>query len=237
MSAGKLTLVPTPIGNLDDITLRAINTLKEADLILCEDTRHSGTLLRHHQIENKLQPFHQHNEHKVLERWVGALESGSNLALISDAGTPGISDPGYLLVREAIERQITVEVLPGPTAFVPAIVGSGLSCERFTYLGFPPQKKGRQTFWQSVKEVDHTIVLYESPHRIMKALEEAQEHLGGDRKAALVRELSKLHESYHRGTIDSLIEAGKKEAFKGELVLALEGLGQYYKRMKGSESH
>jgi len=161
--SGKLTLVPTPIGNLDDITLRALSVLKEADVILCEDTRHSGQLLKHHGIENKLSPFHQHNEHKVTERLVEQMQSGTHMALVTDAGTPGISDPGYLLVRASIEAEIQVAVLPGATAVITAIVGSGLPSDRYTYLGFPPQKKGRQTFWKSLEEEAHTMVMYESP--------------------------------------------------------------------------
>lgn len=232
MSTGKLILVPSPIGNLDDISLRAIQVLRSADGILCEDTRHSGKLLKHHEIENKLHPFHQHNEHKVTERWVDAMKGGSQLALLTDAGTPGISDPGYLLVHAAIASDIQVEVLPGATAFVPAVVASGLSCERFLYLGFPPQKKGRQTYWKELEDQPYTMVMYESPHRINKALREALEVLGEDRQAAVVRELSKLHENYHRGSLKTLLELGEQQGYKGEIVLVIEGDRQYQKRLK-----
>jgi 16S rRNA (cytidine1402-2'-O)-methyltransferase len=232
MSGGKLILVPSPIGNLDDISLRAIKVLRSVEGILCEDTRHSGKLLKHHEIENRLHPFHQHNEHKVTERWVEYLKGGAELALMTDAGTPGISDPGYLLVHAAIEAGVQVEVLPGATAFVPAVVASGLSCERFLYLGFPPQKKGRQTFWKELIEQPYTMVMYESPHRINKALKEAIEVLGADRMAAVVRELSKLHESYHRGTLNELLELGEHQGYKGEIVLVIEGDRQYQKRLK-----
>lgn len=232
MSNGKLILVPSPIGNLEDISLRAIHVLGSVEGILCEDTRHSGKLLKHHGIENRLHPFHQHNEHKVTERWIEALKSGVQLALLTDAGTPGISDPGYLLVHAAIEAAIAVEVLPGATAFVPAVVASGLSCERFIYLGFPPQKKGRQTYWKELDGQPYTMVMYESPHRINKALKEAMEVLGSDRQAAVVRELSKLHESYHRGTLQELYDLGESTGYKGEIVLVIEGDRQYQKRLK-----
>jgi 16S rRNA (cytidine1402-2'-O)-methyltransferase len=232
MSGGKLILVPSPIGNLDDISLRAIKVLRSVEGILCEDTRHSGKLLKHHEIENRLHPFHQHNEHKVTERWVESLKGGAELALMTDACTPGISDPGYLLVHAAIEAGVQVEVLPGATAFVPAVVASGLSCERFLYLGFPPQKKGRQTYWKELIEQPYTMVMYESPHRINKALKEAIEVLGADRMAAVVRELSKLHESYHRGTLNELLELGEHQGYKGEIVLVIEGDRQYQKRLK-----
>lgn len=221
--SGKLTLVPTPIGNLDDITLRAIKVLGMVDAILCEDTRHSGKLIQHHGIGNKLQPFHQHNEHKVTERLVGDMQTGTHYALITDAGTPGISDPGFLLVRACIEANIAVECLPGATAFVPAIVGSGFACEKFIYLGFPPQKKGRQTFWLSLAEEQRTMVMYESPHRILKALKEASEVFGSDRRACVVRELTKMFETYHRGTLAELQLEGEATKYKGEIVLVIEG--------------
>jgi 16S rRNA (cytidine1402-2'-O)-methyltransferase len=232
MTSGKLILVPSPIGNLDDITLRALQVLKSAASILCEDTRHSIKLLKHHGIENTLHPFHQHNEHKVTARWITNMKNGDQIALITDAGTPGISDPGYLLVHAAIEAGISVEVLPGPTAFVPAVVASGLSCERFIYLGFPPQKKGRQTFWAGLAEQAYTMVMYESPHRIQKALTEAMGTFGKDRQATVVRELSKLHETYHRGTLADLKALGEDQAYKGEIVLVIEGLKAYEKRLK-----
>ncbi len=230
--AGKLTLVPTPIGNLDDITLRAIKVLGEADAILCEDTRHSGKLLAHHNISNKLQPFHQHNEHKVTDRLVTDMEAGTTYALVTDAGTPGISDPGFLLVRASIEAGIQVEVLPGATAIIPAIIGSGFSSEKYVYLGFPPQKKGRQTFWKELAEESKTMVMYESPHRINKALREALETFGPERQACVAREMSKLYETYHRGTIEELLTLGEEKAYKGEIVLLIEGKNQFEKRMK-----
>ncbi|MDA7744720.1 16S rRNA (cytidine(1402)-2'-O)-methyltransferase [bacterium] len=229
---GKLTLVPTPIGNLDDITLRAIKVLGEADAILCEDTRHSGKLLAHHNISNKLQPFHQHNEHKVTDRLVADMEAGTTYALVTDAGTPGISDPGFLLVRASIEAGIQVEVLPGATAIIPAIVGSGFSSEKYVYLGFPPQKKGRQTFWKELTEEAKTMVMYESPHRINKALREALETFGPERQACVAREISKLYETYHRGTTEELLALGEEKAYKGEIVLMIEGKNQFEKRMK-----
>ena len=230
--AGKLTLVPTPIGNLDDITLRAIKVLGETDAILCEDTRHSGKLLAHLSISNKLQPFHQHNEHKVIDRLVSDLQAGTNYALITDAGTPGISDPGFLLVRACIEANIQVEVLPGATAIIPALVGSGFSSEKYVYLGFPPQKKGRQTFWKELADEAKTMVMYESPHRINKALKEALETFGAERHACVAREISKLYENYHRGTTQELLSIGEEKAYKGEIVLLIEGKNQFEKRMK-----
>ena len=219
----QLILVPTPIGNLDDITLRAIKVLKEVDLILCEDTRHSGKLLQHHGISNKLVPFHQHNEHKVTANLIDQIKSGTRMALITDAGTPGISDPGFLLVRAAIEQNIPVEVLPGATAVIPALVGSGFSSERYVYLGFPPQKKGRQTFWLSLAQEQRTMVMYESPHRILKALKETSEVFGPDRRACVVRELTKMFETYHRGTLSELLLEGESNKYKGEIVLVIEG--------------
>jgi len=219
----KLSLVPTPIGNLDDITLRALQVLKTADAILCEDTRHSKKLMMHYGIDTPLVAFHQHNEHRMLAQFIKQLKEGRHLALVSDAGTPGISDAGYLLVRECIREEILVECLPGATAIIPAIVGSGLPCDRFVYLGFPPQKKGRQTFWRSLTEEGRTMVLYESPHRIQKALEEAREVFGAERQACVVRELTKIYETYHRGTLSELILLGTQTAYKGEIVLVIEG--------------
>lgn len=229
---GKLILVPTPIGNLYDITLRAIEVLKSADVILCEDTRHSARLLQHHAIENKLVSFHQHNEHKVTQKLVEQLSNGVVMALITDAGTPGISDPGFLLVRACIANDIAVEVLPGATAIIPAVAGSGLPCERYTYLGFPPQKKGRQTFWKELTDEQHTMVMYESPHRIQKALKEASEIFGPSRKACVVRELSKVYETYHRGTLEELIALGESTPYKGEIVLVIEGKSHADKKPK-----
>ncbi len=230
-AAGKLTLVPTPIGNLDDITLRALKVLEAANTVLCEDTRHSGKLLAHHGISAPTRAFHQHNEHKVTEALITRLQQGEHMALISDAGTPGISDPGYLLVRACIEHDIEVECLPGPTAMIPAVVVSGLPSERFVYLGFPPQKKGRQTFWQELTEEKRTMVMYESPHRIEKALKEACEVFGEERQAVVVRELTKLHESFHRATLAELADQAQ-QGFKGEIVLIIEGKAHFEKRHK-----
>lgn len=230
MSAGKLILVPTPIGNMDDITIRAIRVLESADAILCEDTRHSGKLLSHNGISNRLIAFHQHNEHKVSERLCQEMQQGATYALITDAGTPGVSDPGYLLLKACLAAEVATEVLPGATAVITALVGSGLPCDRYTYLGFPPHKKGRQTFWKALEAETKTIVLYESPHRIQKALKEASEVLGGDRKACVARELTKKFETYHRGTLEELLAQGEQQAYKGEIVLLIEGAQQHKKR-------
>ena len=229
--AGKLILVPTPIGNLDDITLRALNVLRSADAILCEDTRHSARLFAHHSINTATQAFHQHNEHMVTPAVIERLRQGQKLAMVSDAGTPGISDAGYLLVRECIRNGIAVECLPGATAIIPAVVVSGLPSDKFVYLGFPPQKKGRKTFWDALVHEAHTMVMYESPHRIKKALNEAREALGGERQAVVVRELTKIHESYHRGNLEALCELAQT-GLKGEIVLVIEGSAHYEKRMK-----
>ena len=183
--SGQLFIVPTPIGNLEDITLRAINTLKSVDLILAEDTRTSSFLLKHLQIEKPMRSYHQHNEHKIVEEIVSALDSGKNIALISDAGTPGISDPGFLLIREAIAKQVNVVSLPGATAFVPALVNSGLPCNEFSFYGFLPQKKGRQTRLKMLALEEKTFVVYESPFRLVKLLEEFKEYLGPERKASV----------------------------------------------------
>ena len=218
-----LYLVPTPIGNLDDMTVRAIKILQKVDLILAEDTRTSGHLIKHYQIETRMSSYHAYNEHKKLQDYMNMLKEGINIALITDAGTPGISDPGFLLVRAAIEQNIPVEVLPGATAVIPALVGSGFSSERYVYLGFPPQKKGRQTFWLSLAQEQRTMVMYESPHRILKALKETSEVFGPDRRACVVRELTKMFETYHRGTLSELLLEGEANKYKGEIVLVIEG--------------
>src|SRR5690606_28114282 len=192
--SGILFLVPTPIGNLGDITLRAIDTLRTADLILAEDTRTSGFLLKHLQIEKPLKAYHQHNEHKVLGDVMSMLKDGKNIALISDAGTPGISDPGFLVTREAIRNDIQISCLPGPTAFVPALVNSGFPCNEFVFCGFLPQKKGRQTKLTELAGVERTFILYESPYRLNKLLAELAEHLGETRRASVSRELTKMFE-------------------------------------------
>ncbi len=221
--SGKLYIVPTPIGNLEDMTFRAIKVLKEVDHILAEDTRTSGKLMKHYEIETPMSPFHLNNEHKVVSRWVDDLIAGKNIALISDAGTPAISDPGFLLVREAIKAGIEVETLPGATAFVPALVNSGLPCEKFHYEGFLPHKKGRQTRIAELVEKDVTSVLYESPHRLLKTLNQLLEAVGEERLVSVSREISKLHEETVRGTIPEVIEHFENNPIKGEFVLVLEG--------------
>ena len=217
----KLFLVPTPIGNLEDITLRAIRILKEADVLLAEDTRTSKVLLNHLGIDKKLLAHHQHNEHHSAPEVIRMLKAGQTVALMSDAGTPGISDPGFLLVREAVREGIDVECLPGPTAFVPALVMSGLPCDRFHFEGFLPQKKGRQTRLKELALLDVTIVLYESPHRILKTLEQLAEFLGGERKASVSRELTKMHEETLRGTLTELAAHFKNTEPRGEMVVVV----------------
>jgi len=217
-----LYLVPTPIGNLDDITLRAIKTLESVDVILAEDTRTSGKLLKHHNISKPLQSYHIFNEHKTVERLIGRLEGGEVMALISDAGTPSISDPGFLLVREVLKAGLEVSCLPGATAFVPALVNSGLPSDKFIFEGFLPHKKGRQTRLQKLAEEERTIVLYESPHRLIKCLEQLKEHLG-DRQASVSRELSKLFEETVRGSLSELIAHFTEKGVKGEFVLVVAG--------------
>ena len=201
----KLFLVPTPIGNLEDITFRSVRTLNEADLILAEDTRTSGKLLKHFDIKPPMQSFHMHNEHKVLDKMIDKLKQGIKIALISDAGTPGISDPGFLLVRACVEEGIETECLPGATALIPALVQSGFPTDRFVFEGFLPPKKGRQTRLKQWSEETRTIVFYESPHKIVKTLSQLQEFVGGDRRLSVSRELSKKFEETVRGTVDDLV--------------------------------
>ena len=219
----KLFLVPTPIGNLEDITFRSIRILNEVDLILAEDTRTSGKLLKHFDIKSPMQSFHMHNEHKVLDKMVDKLKLGIKIALISDAGTPGISDPGFLLVRACVEEGIETECLPGATALIPAIVQSGFPTDRFIFEGFLPPKKGRQTRLKQWSEETRTIVFYESPHKIVKTLSQLQEFVGGDRRLSVSRELSKKFEETVRGTVNELILHFSKKAPKGEFVIVLEG--------------
>lgn len=221
--SGQLFIVPTPIGNLEDITLRAINVLKSVDLILAEDTRTSSFLLRHLQIEKPLKSYHQHNEHKILEELVSILNSGKNIALISDAGTPGISDPGFLLIREAISKDVSVISLPGATAFVPALVNSGLPCNEFSFYGFLPQKKGRQTRLKILAMEEKTFVVYESPFRLVKLLQELKTYLGAERKASVSRELTKMFEETKRGTVSELLLFYSAKVVKGEIVVVVEG--------------
>ena len=219
---GKLYLVPTPIGNLADMTYRAVEILKGVDLILAEDTRTSGFLLKHYEISTQAQSFHAHNEHKKTDEVIKKLKLGTSIAQISDAGTPGISDPGFLLVRAALENEIPVESLPGPTAFVPALVNSGFPCDRFVFEGFLPHKKGRQTRIQALLEEKKTSIFYESPHRLLKTLEQFKEILG-ERNVSVSRELTKKFEETVTGSLDDVLEYFKSKSIKGEFVLVLEG--------------
>ncbi|MBZ0242254.1 MAG: 16S rRNA (cytidine(1402)-2'-O)-methyltransferase [Bacteroidales bacterium] len=220
----KLYLVPTPIGNLEDITLRALRILKEeVALILAEDTRKTGILLKHYSISKPMSAFHQHNEHQQLERLVDRLHSGETMALVTDAGTPAISDPGFSLVRACIQHDIEVECLPGATAFVPALVNSGLPADRFVFEGFLPHKKGRQTRVKAIAANSYTSILYESPHRLLKTLQQLSEEAGADRKAAVARELTKIYEETVRGTLAELIQYYEEKGVKGEIVIVLEG--------------
>lgn len=218
-----LYIVPTPIGNLEDITLRAIRILGEVDLILAEDTRTSGKLLKHLNIQNQLAAFHIHNEHKTLEKYLEQMQNGKTIALISDAGTPAISDPGFLLVRAAVEAELRVECLPGPTAFVPALVNSGFPLHNFVFEGFLPHKKGRKTKLEKLAEEERTVVLYESPHRIAKLMAEIDEHFGKEREVCIAREISKLHEENLRGTAEDLNHLLKERTLKGEIVVVIKG--------------
>ena len=219
----KLFLVPTPIGNLEDITFRSIRILNEVDLILAEDTRTSGKLLKHFDIKPPMQSFHMHNEHKVLDKMIDKLKMGIKIALISDAGTPGISDPGFLLVRACVEECIDTECLPGATALIPALVQSGFPTDRFVFEGFLPPKKGRQIRLKQWSEETRTIVFYESPHKIVKTLSQLQEFVGADRRLSVSRELSKKFEETLRGTVNELLLHFSKKAPKGEFVIVLEG--------------
>ncbi|MDD2284468.1 MAG: 16S rRNA (cytidine(1402)-2'-O)-methyltransferase [Paludibacter sp.] len=220
----KLFVVPTPIGNLEDMTLRAVRVLKEADLILAEDTRTSGFLLKHFEIKTPMVSHHKFNEHKTVEGIVQRLKAGQIIALISDAGTPAISDPGFLVVRACVENDIEVECLPGATAFVPALVASGLPNDRFCFEGFLPQKKGRQTRMQSLANETRTMVFYESPFRLVKTLTQLGEVFGPERKASVSREISKFHEETKRGTLAGLAEYYTLHPPKGEIVLIVAGL-------------
>lgn len=218
-----LHIVPTPIGNLEDITLRALRVLKEADLILAEDTRTSGILLAHFEIKNRLLSYHKFNEHGEVERLVERLKAGEEMALISDAGTPGISDPGFLIVRESVREGVPVECLPGATAFVPALVCSGIPCDRFLFEGFLPQKKGRATRIEALREESRTMVFYESPYRVVKTLSQFAEVFGGERRVAACREISKIHEECVRGTLNEVKAHFEEQEPKGEFVIVLAG--------------
>lgn len=224
ISMGKLYVVPTPVGNLEDMTFRAIRILKEVDLILAEDTRTSGILLKHFEIKNAMQSHHKFNEHKTVESVVNRIKEGETVALISDAGTPGISDPGFLVVRECVRNGIEVQCLPGATAFVPALVASGLPNEKFCFEGFLPQKKGRMTRLKALAEECRTMVFYESPHRLVKALTQFAEHFGAERQASVSREISKMHEETVRGTLTELIEHFTANEPRGEIVIVVTGI-------------
>ena len=218
-----LYVVPTPIGNLGDITLRALDILRSVDSILAEDTRTSGFLLKHYQISKPLQSFHIFNEHKALQSVIQKLKDGETMALVSDAGTPGISDPGFLLVRECLKQNLKIECLPGATAFVPALVKSGFPTDRFAFEGFLPHKKGRQTLLRELAEEERTIILYESPHRLVKTLEQMVEFFGSNRLVSVSRELTKLHEETFTGTMTDALAHFQKKDVKGEIVMIVNG--------------
>lgn len=220
---GILYIVPTPVGNMEDMTLRAIRILKEADMVLAEDTRTSGILLKHFDIKNHLMAHHKFNEHGTTAGVVERLKAGQTIALVSDAGTPGISDPGFFLAREAANAGITVQTLPGPTACIPALVSSGLPCDRFCFEGFLPQKKGRQTHLMSLVRETRTMVFYESPHRLLKTLQQFVEVFGPERRVSVAREISKLHEDHVRGTLAEVIAHFEQTEPRGEIVIILAG--------------
>ena len=227
---GILYIVPTPVGNMEDMTLRAVRILKEVDLVLAEDTRTSGILLKHFDIKNQLMSHHKFNEHGTSAGIVQRLQAGQNVALISDAGTPGISDPGFFLVREAVRAGIEVQTLPGPTAFVPALVSSGLPCDRFVFEGFLPQKKGRKTRLESLVNEERTMIFYESPYRVVKTLEQFAEVYGADRQVSVCREISKVHEESVRGSLQEVIAHFKEKEPRGEIVIILAGREESGKR-------
>ncbi len=220
----KLYIIPTPIGNLKDITLRALETLQEVDVILAEDTRQTSKLLKHYNIDKKLIAHHQHNEHHKIERVIEEIKSGVVIGLVSDAGTPAISDPGFLLTRECIKNGIEVETLPGATAFVPALVNSGFPCDKFVFEGFLPHKKGRQTRLNILKEETRTVIFYESTHRLIKTLTQLAEFFGEDRPISVSRELTKIHEENIRGTVKEVLEYYNNNVIKGEIVIVVHGL-------------
>ena len=223
---GTLYLVPTPVGNLEDITYRALRILKEADLILAEDTRTSGILLKHFEIKNAMLSYHKFNEHQTVDRVVERLRAGETVAVISDAGTPGISDPGFLVAREAIRAGVEVITLPGATAFVPALVSSGLPCDRFCFEGFLPQKKGRQSRLAALREESRTMIFYESPHRVVKALAQFVEVFGPERPVSVCREISKIHEESVRGTLQEVLDYFQANEPRGEFVIVVGGLDE-----------
>jgi len=218
-----LSIVPTPIGNLNDITYRAIKVLKDSDIILCEDTRISKRLLDKYSIDKPLYSYHIHNEHKVVEKYIQYIISGKKVSLISDAGTPGISDPGYLIIRESLKKNIEIDCLPGPTAFVPALINSGISSDKFVFEGFLPKKKGRRSRIEFLKEEKRSIIIYESPHRIKRLIEELKAVFGGQRLVSISRELSKIHQENIRGTLDEVDKNLESKNIKGELILIING--------------
>ncbi len=233
---GILYVVPTPVGNMEDITLRALRVLREADLVLAEDTRTTGVLLKHHGISNHLLSHHKFNEHGTSASVIARLQAGQTVALVSDAGTPGISDPGFFLVREAVRAGVEVQCLPGATAFVPALVSSGLPCDRFVFEGFLPQKKGRQSRLEALCEETRTMVFYESPHRLRKAIDQMAEAFGPDRPACVCREISKLHEQCHRGTLAELAAFFAENEPRGEIVIVVAGAdSKQTKKIKKNE--
>ena len=232
--AGVLYIVPTPVGNLEDMTFRAVRVLKEADLILAEDTRTSSVLLHHYDIHGKLQSHHKYNEHQTVGLVKERILAGQNVALISDAGTPGISDPGFLLARACAEEGIEVQTLPGATACIPAVVSSGLPCDRFCFEGFLPQKKGRQTLLAGLAKETRTMVFYESPYRLVKTLEQFIEHFGAERKCSVAREISKVHEEHRRGTLAEVAEWFRGHEPKGEIVIVVAG-AEEEKRVSGNK--
>ena len=218
-----LYLVPTPIGNRGDITLRALEILKKVDTVLAEDTRTTGLLLKNYQINQSLERFHIFNEHQVLEKLVTRMKDGRTFALVSDAGTPGISDPGFLLVRECLKAGLSIECLPGPTALIPALVNSGFPTDRFVFEGFLPHKKGKQTLLKKLAEEDRTIIVYESPHRLIKTLEQMKEYFGSERSISVSRELTKVHEETFTGTLDQVLNHFQLKEVKGEIVIVIDG--------------
>ena len=232
---GTLYLVPTPVGNLEDITLRALRILKEADLVLAEDTRTSGMLLKHFEIKNRLVSHHKFNEHQTADAFAARMAAGEVMALISDAGTPGISDPGFMLVRACVARGVTVQCLPGATAFVPALVASGLPCERFAFEGFLPQKKGRASRLEALREEQRTMIFYESPYRVVKTLAQFAEVFGSERRCAACREISKLHEETVRGTLTEVQAHFAEHEPRGEFVLIVEGATPLKKKRNTEE--
>lgn len=218
-----LYIVPTPLGNLKDITLRAIEILQQVDVILCEDTRTSSKLLAHYQITKPVSPYHQHNEHKIVQHLVQQMQAGKSFALITDAGTPGISDPAFLLVRECVKNDVKVECLPGATAFVPALINSGIPANRFVFEGFLPLKKGRQTLLKQLAEEERTMLFYESPLRLVKTLEDLMQYFGAERNCSVTRELTKLFEENKRGTLQEVAAHFREKGVKGEIVIVVEG--------------